>query len=122
MFETVLLFGVVIVLGCIFLLIRAQHLLVLAERILATRWIYLAALLRLLLGAAMIASAHAFKYPQAITLLGWLLAFGGVVLIAVPQPVWVNLAGRLADLPLGVVRLLLLLGLCFGGFIVYAAL
>ena len=122
MFEAVLLFGVVIVLACIFLLIRAQQLSVFAERILATRWIYLAALLRLLVGAAMIASAQAFKYSQVITLLGWLLALGGVVLVAVPQPVWVNLAGRLADLPLSVVRLLLVLGLCFGGFIVYAAL
>lgn len=122
MFEAVLLFGVVIVLGCIYLLIRAQHLLLVAEQILATRWIYLAALLRLLVGAAMIASAQSFKFPQVITLLGWLLAFGGVILIAVPQPVWANLAVRLASLPLSVVRGLLMLGLCFGGFIVYAAL
>jgi hypothetical protein len=122
MFEAVLLFAVGIILACLYLLIRTQHMFVLVERILATRWIYLAALFRLLAGAAIIASADAFKYPQVIALLGWLLALGGVVLVAVPQPVWVGLARRLAELPLFLVRVLLLLALCFGGFIVYAGL
>jgi hypothetical protein len=122
MFEAVLLVAVGIVLVCLFLLIRTSHLFVLADRILTTRWIYLAALVRLLVGAAIIASAHAFKYPQAMLLLGWMLAFSGVLLVAVPQPVWVGLSGRLADLPVVAVRALLLLGLCFGGFILSAAL
>lgn len=122
MFEAVLLFAVVIIVACFYLLIRTPQMFVLAERILATRWIYLAALFRLLAGAAIIASAHAFKYPEVIALLGWLLALSGLVLVAVPQPVWVGLAERLAELPLIMARILLLLGLCFGGFIVYAGL
>jgi hypothetical protein len=117
-----LLVAVGIVLACLFLLIRTPQLFVLADRILTTRWIYLAALARLLVGAAIIASAHAFEYPQAMLLLGWLLAFSGVLLVAVPQPVWVDLSGRLADLPLMAVRALLLLGLCFGGFVLSTAL
>ncbi len=44
MFEAVLLFAVVIIVACFYLLIRTPQMFVLAERILATRWIYLAAL------------------------------------------------------------------------------
>lgn len=122
MSAAVLIFAVIVVLACIFLLVRTQYFFMLAEQVLATRWIYLAAILRLLIGGAIIASAHAFAYPQVIAALGWLLAFSAIVLVSVPQPVWVGMAERLASAPLTVVRFLLVLGLCFGGFIVYAAL
>ena len=122
MWEVVLLTGVLITGASLYLMIRAEHLRGLLDKVFATRWIYLAALFRLLLGAALIASAHTVRFPQAVSVIGWLIALGGLVLVAAPQPLWMSLGRWLASLPVALMRLWLLLGLLFGGFMLYAAL
>ena len=122
MWEVVLLTGLMIIGGSMFLLVRTGQAMPLLHKVLATRWIYLAALFRLMLGAAIIASAHTVAYPQLIGLIGWLIALGGMLLVAVPQPVWIGMADRVIKWPVLCLRIWLLLGLLFGGFVTYTAL
>jgi hypothetical protein len=122
MWEVVLLIGLLITGASLYLMVRTKSALSLIDIVFATRWIYLAALLRLLLGAALIAAASAVKFPQTITVIGWLMALGGLVLVAVPQEPLYKMGLWFAHLPIFLVRTWLLLGLLFGGFMMYAAL
>jgi uncharacterized membrane protein YfhO len=122
MSGVIFLFGLVVCVACLafqFKLAWAEGML---ERVFDSRWIYLAALVRLLLGAALIASAHTVKYPGVITVIGWLLAFGGIILVVVPQDAWVNMGRKILALPALLLRTWLLIGLGFGAGIVYIAL
>jgi hypothetical protein len=122
MWEVVLLTGLMIIGGSLFLLVRTEQAVPLLNKVFATRWIYLAALFRLMLGAALIASAHTVAYPHVIGLIGWLIALGGLLLVAVPQPVWAGMAGWIINQPVLFMRCWLLVGLLFGGFVSYTAL
>ena len=68
----------------LFLLVRPMAITGLLHRVFATRWLYGAALLRLLLGASLIASADTVKYSQAVALFGWLLVLGALLLVVIP--------------------------------------
>ncbi|MEH6591016.1 MAG: hypothetical protein V7746_12190 [Halioglobus sp.] len=122
MWGVVFLFGVFVCIASLALQFRLAWAEAILERVFDSRWIYLAALFRLLLGAALIASAQTVKYPGVITLIGWLLAFGGIILVVVPQDTWVNMGRRMLALPSLVLRGWLLIGLAFGAGIVYVAL
>lgn len=122
MWGVVFSFGLLVCVAALALQFRLAWAEGLVERVLDTRWIYLAALLRLLFGAALIASAHTVKYPGVITVLGWLLAFGGILMVVVPQDTWVAMARRMLALPALLLRVWLLIGLAFGAGIVYVAL
>ena len=122
MWEVVLLTGVLIIATSLYLMVRVEQLPVVVNKVLASRWLYLAAFFRLMLGAALIASAHTVQFPREIAIIGWLIALGGLLLVAVPQGVWLRLARWLIDLPLAYTRAYLLLGLILGGLILYIAL
>ncbi|MEH6584069.1 MAG: hypothetical protein V7754_19205 [Halioglobus sp.] len=122
MWELVLLTGLVATGACLFMLVRTEQMLGLVNKVFATRWIYLAAFFRLLLGAAFIASAHTVKFPQVIAALGWLMVFGGLVLVAAPQTLWQGMASWFTRQPLALLRAWLVLGLLFGGALIYIAL
>ena len=122
MSEAVLLVGVLIAAMSLFLLVRLQSVAGLLDRVFGTRWLYAAALLRLLLGAVLIGSAATVAYPRAVALFGWLFALGALMLIVVSAPVVHRVAawfGQLADTWL---RLCLSAVLALGLFFVYAAL
>jgi hypothetical protein len=122
MSGVVLLFGMFVCVACLALQFRLSWAENILERVFDSRWIYLAALLRLLLGAALIASAHTVKYPVVIAVIGWLMAFGGIILVVVPQDAWVSLGRKMLALPPLFLRAWLLVGLGFGAGIVYVAL
>jgi hypothetical protein len=92
------------------------------ERVFNTRWLYGAALLRLLLGAGLIASADAVRYPGAVALLGWLFALAGITLVVIPAPAMRRMVGWFSGLPPGQARIWLSGGVVLGLFLVYAAL
>ena len=122
MWEVILLTGLMMMAASLYLLVRIEHLKGMIDTVLASRWIYLAALLRLMLGAALIASAHTVMYSLAVTVLGWLIAFSGLVLVAIPQSAWVDFGGVLAELPRAVLRLFAMIWLLIGGFLLYVSL
>ena len=123
MWEVVFAFGLFVVLACLYLLVRTEQVLDLVDDVFGTRWIYLAATFRLLLGAALIASADAVRYPQLVQAVGWIAAFGGIVLVAVPQAALLRLVHWfIADRSLVLMRVWLVAALLFGVFMTYVAL
>ncbi len=73
--EFVLAVGVLLIGATLYLLVRPQALIVLIDQALTTRWLFLVALIRLLLGAALIASASAVGFSGVIAAIGWLGGF-----------------------------------------------
>lgn len=94
----------------------------LLERVYGSAWIFGAALLRLLLGAALIAAADSVRYSGVVAGCGWLFALSGLTLVAVPQPLLRRLAGWFGQLSPAPARLWLSGALAFGLFLVYAGL
>lgn len=113
--------GVLVTAVSLFLLVRPGALAGLLDKVFGSHWLYGAALLRLLLGAALIASADTVAFPRAIELLGWLFVFGGLCLVVIPAPPLRKMAAWFAGLSAGPTRLWLCLALLFGLFLLYAA-
>ncbi len=90
-------------------------------RVFDSRWRYGAALLRLLLGAGLIASAETVAFPGAVTLLGWLFVMAGLLLVVIPPPPLRRMTGWFVNLPAAATRLWLCLALALGFFLIYAA-
>jgi len=118
----VLLVGALIASISLYLFVRPTAMPGLLHRVFGTRWLYGAALLRLLLGAALIASAETVAYPRAIALLGWLFVLGGLGLVVIPAPVLRRMVGWFAQLSPAMVRLWLTFAVLFGLFLIFAAL
>ncbi len=118
--ELVLITGVLISAVSLYLLVRTQVLPGLIDRVFGTGWLYGAALLRLLLGAALIGSAATVAFPVPVAAFGWLFAVSGLTLVVVPRPVLQRLAGRFARLSPPAARVWLGGALVFGLFFVYA--
>lgn len=123
MSEWVLAVGVLITVVTAVLMLRPDKLPGLLDGVFGSRWLYGAALLRLLLGAALIASAATVKYPQAVALFGWLFVLGGLLFVVIPAPVLRRMVNRwFGQLSPAMSRLWLCAALAFGLFLVYAAL
>ena len=122
MSEAVLLVGVLIAAMSLFFLLRPQSVPGLLDRVFGTRWLYAAALLRLLLGALLIGSAATVAYPRAVALFGWLFALGALTLIVVSAPVVRRFTAWFGQLSSTWLRLWLSAALALGLFFVYAAL
>jgi hypothetical protein len=122
MSQLVLLVGVLVTGVSLYLFIRPTAMAGLLDKVFGSRWLYGAALLRLMLGAALIASAEAVAYSGAVELFGWLFALGGLTLVVVPAPALLRMAGWFGRLSPGIARLWLSSALLFGLFLVYAAL
>ena len=118
----VLFLGGVIAVASLVLMASPQRLTGLLDGVFGSRWIYAAALARLLIGAGLIASAQAVRFPGAIAVIGWLSVLGGLGLVVIPAPAMARITGWFAGLPAGLMRLWLALALLLGLFLVYAAL
>jgi hypothetical protein len=103
------------------LMVRTEQMSPLLDRFLLTRWIYLGAFIRLMLGVALIASAHTVEYPRIIAALGWFMVLGGLLLVAVPQTFWIALGKWFSALPIAIMRVWLVFGLLFGAALLYIA-
>jgi hypothetical protein len=105
------------------LLLAALSLLVIAQparlpqwlsRVLRPPWFYLLALLRLLLGAGLIAAAPETARPALVSATGWLLALAALASLAVPRPAQRRLGARFTALPHWLQRVCLLGPLALG--------
>jgi hypothetical protein len=122
MWQWVLAVGVLVTVASAVLWIRPAATAGLLDKVFATRWLYGAALLRLLVGASLIAAANGVAYPRVIAALGWLMALGGLVLVVVPAPAVAQMAAWFGRLSPAMSRLWLSTAVLFGLFLIYAAL
>jgi hypothetical protein len=91
------------------------------DRVYGSGWLYGAALLRLLVGAGLIASASSVAMSEIVRGFGWLFALAGLGLVAIPTPPLRRMAGWFGSLSPLAARAWLLLSLSFGLFFIYAA-
>jgi hypothetical protein len=117
--QFVLMVGVLVSATSFYLLFKPTHLAGLLDRVFGSGWLFGAALLRLLLGAGLIASAHTVAFPQLVKAFGWLFVLGGLGLVAIPTPPLRRMADWFGTLSPFVTRLWLLLSLLFGLFFIY---
>ena len=118
--QFVLLVGVMISGFSLFLLLRPSRLAGLLDRVFGSAWLYGAALLRLMLGAGLIASAHTVSLAAVVNGLGWLFVLGGLGLVAIPAPPLRRMAAWFGALSPLATRLWLSLSFLFGLFFIYA--
>ena len=81
---------------------------------------WLAIVMRLLLGALLVAHSHVSRFPLAIEILGWLSIFAAAVLIAIGHRNFVRLMTWAMSIakpfaPVGGIA-----AVCFGTFLMYA--
>jgi hypothetical protein len=116
----VLLTGILISGLSLYLMIRTEELWDLLQRVFGSGWLYGAALLRLLLGAILIASAPTVAYSMTVEVFGWLFCIGGQSLVELPRSVLLRMVGWFSGLSPGMARLWLSSAVLFGLFFVLA--
>ncbi|MEM1112349.1 MAG: hypothetical protein AAGI11_10620 [Pseudomonadota bacterium] len=116
----VLLLGSVLVLIGLAVVAKPQLLPAMAGTIFTGRWLYPAALARLLIGAGLIAAAPHVALSGLVAALGWLAALGAMLLVTLPLPLWKGLAQWGEGLPGSVLRVVGLSVLAVGLLFVYA--
>ena len=120
--EVVVVAGLLISGASLYLFARPGSMPGLLDKVFGTRWLYAAALFRLLLGAALIAAADTVAYPRAVALLGWLFVLGGLTIVVIPAPALRRMVGWFGRLSPAMARLWLSAAVTFGLFLLYAGL
>mgnify|MGYP003626091534 CR=1 FL=1 len=120
--TVVLIIGLLVLASSLFFLVRPAQLRPALEKALLSRWLYGAALLRFMLGAALIGAGNAVAFPSLVVALGWLMALGGLLLVVLPLPALRAIVNRFSQLPAVLARLWLTVAVLIGTFLVYAAL
>jgi len=118
--ELVLFTGGLITAISLYLIARPTSAIAMVDEVFASAWLYGAALLRLLLGAALIGSAHTVSFSTAVEVFGWLFCIGGLTLVTVHRSALQRMAGWFAELSPAMTRLWLSTALLFGLFFIYA--
>ena len=81
--------------------------------------IYLAVIVRLLLGLALILAAPESRFPSIFQILGWIAIGAAVGLVFVGRARLRRFIAWFGRFPQAVVRLWLVFGIAFGGFLVF---
>jgi len=81
--------------------------------------IYLAVIVRLALGLALIVAAPGSRFPAVFEVLGWVALAAAVALVFLGRERLRSLVGWVDRLPRSLVRSWLVFGAAFGGFLVY---
>ncbi len=92
----------------------------LVMRVVDRDWgIYFAVVVRLLMGAALIVAAPVSRFPLIFEILGWIAIVAAVALILIGRERLAALAAWFLRCPAWLIRLWLLFGMAFGGFLIY---
>ena len=118
--ELLLVSGILISCLSLYLMMRTEELWGLLLRVFGSGWLYGAALLRLLLGAMLIASAPNLAYSTAVEVFGLLFCIGGLSLVVLPRSVLQRMVGWFSGLSPGMARLWLSSAVVFGLFFIFA--
>jgi len=113
-------FGVFVILATVYALPKTQAAMQLARSVVSSRWLYAAALARILIGVMLLAVASDSRYPVAIEALGWLIVFAGLLLVVIPRSALLKMFSWIEALPRPVFLLASPFAVAFGGFIVYS--
>lgn len=112
--------GVFLIVVSLCMLARPGTMMALANHWLTTRWRYLVALIRLLVGVIFLAAAAGGRYPGLFEILGWLFVVGGLLLVALPSAVMERIGRFVASFSPWVLRLAAPPVFLFGAFVVHA--
>ena len=118
--ELVLFTGVLITAISLYLIAKPASATGMVDKVFGSGWLYGAALFRLLLGAALIGSAHTVAFSTAVEVFGWLFCIGGLTLVTVHRSAWQRMVGWFTKLSPAMTRLWLSTALLFGLFFIYA--
>ena len=103
-------------------IVRPDRLMGLVSSVLERKWgMLLGVFLRLILGAALIVAAPISAFPYAFEILGWIVILAALGLAIMGQRYTRRLIAWFDRLAAPMIRLWLLLGLAFGGFLVYGS-
>lgn len=92
----------------------------LVMRVVDQDWgIYFAVVVRLLMGAALIVAAPVSKFPVVFEVLGWIAIVAAIALILIGRERMAALIAWFVRCPAWLMRLWLLFGMAFGGFLIY---
>ena len=114
--------GLLMALAGVVLLFRPTVVGLIVERVGETKWFYPALMGRLLIGAALIAAAPGLPYANLVALLGWFTVTVALSLIALPRTLSDVMLDGFRDMPPWGVRMLSLVGLSLGLFLVFVGL
>ena len=120
----VLVFGIIVILATAWGILAPGKLMAFVASTMDRQWaIYVAVIVRLALGLALISVAPASRFPIVFQILGWIAIVAAVIIAAAGQErIRRFIAWWLERFSLAVVKLWLLFGMAFGGFIVYGVL
>ena len=97
-----------------------DRLIKLVMRVVDQDWgIYFAVVVLLLMGAALIVAAPVSKFPVVFEVLGWIAIVAAVALILIGRECMAALIAWFVRRPTWLMRLWLLFGMAFGGFLIY---
>ncbi len=92
----------------------------LVMRVVDQEWgIYFAVVVRLLMGAALIVAAPVSRFPLIFEILGWIAIVAAVALIFIGRERMAALIAWFVRRSAWLIRLWLLFGMAFGGFLIY---
>lgn len=81
--------------------------------------IYVAIIARVVLGLALLGAAQQSSFPQTFRVLGWIAIIAAVGLAIIGRDRVRRFVARFERLPAGFIRLWLIFGIAFGGFLIY---
>ena len=81
----------------------------------------IAVVVRLVLGAALIIAADGSRYPLAFEIIGWLAIVAAIAIVIMGRSRLKSFVSRIAGFSDAMLRVWLVGGVVFGGFLVYAA-
>ena len=97
-----------------------DRLIKLVMRVVDQDWgIYFAVVVRLLMRAALIVAAPVSKFPVVFEILGWIAIAAAVAIIFIGRERIAAIAAWFVRCPASLIRLWLLVGIAFGGFLIY---
>ena len=118
--------GIVVVLGCAVLVMSAwgifapDKLMTMVNSVLMENWgVPFGVIIRLILGAALLVAAPESLFPTVFYILGWVAIAAAVALIIMGQENVRKIISWFEKLAVPMIRLWLLFGMAFGGFLVY---
>lgn len=119
----VLLLGLAICAGSIWGSVLPPRLIGIVRSVAERRWgIYFAAVIRILLGGALILVAPVSRFPLAIAVLGWVALAAGVGILLIGRARLIAFIAWFERLPPILWRIGLVFGLAFGAFLIYGVL
>ncbi len=118
--SVVFLIGVLVCALCAWGCFVPDKLTKLVMRVVDQDWgIYFAVVIRLVMGAALIVAAPVSRFPVVFEILGWIAIAAAVAIIFIGRERIAAIAAWFVRCPASLIRLWLLVGVAFGGFLIY---